>query len=202
MTVCICVKGDEFGPDLLTDQCEVHRPKAPLFYTGIGARQTPPAMLATITAIASRLATLGWTCRTGGADGADTAFEVGAAIGGREAALYLPWPGFNGRRNAKLARPTTRALLLAAHHHPSWRALTPGARGLHARNVHQVFGADLQIPSQFVLCWTPDGAETTTTRATGGTGQAIRIAIAYSVPAVNMAREGWRERISAMERGR
>lgn len=77
MTVCICVKGDEFGPDLLTDQCEVHRPKAPLFYTGIGARQTPPAMLATITAIASRLATLGWTCRTGGADGADTAFEVG-----------------------------------------------------------------------------------------------------------------------------
>jgi hypothetical protein len=45
-----------------------------------------------------------------------------------------------------------------------------------------VLGHDLRSPSRFVVCWTADG------RATGGTGQAIRIAEAYAVPVFNFGR--------------
>lgn len=69
---------------------------------------------------------------------------------------------------------------------------------LHARNVHQVLGAACSDPAAWVLCWTPDGTERETTAKTGGTGQAIRIAVAHGVPVVNMAREGWRERLEAL----
>lgn len=58
----------------------------------------------------------------------------------------------------------------------------------------------LNEPAAFVLCWTPDGAERETTRDTGGTGQAIRIAVASGVPVVNMARPGWRERLEGLLR--
>jgi len=43
---------------------------------------------------ATRLELLGYTLRSGGANGADTAFEEGCC----RKELYLPWPGFNGRR--------------------------------------------------------------------------------------------------------
>jgi len=62
-------------------------------YTGIGSRQTPPNVIATMEKIARRLADRGFTLRSGGADGADTAFERGAGSGSTE--IYLPWKGFN-----------------------------------------------------------------------------------------------------------
>jgi hypothetical protein len=51
--------------------------------------------------------------------------------------------------------------------------------------MHQILGDDLKTPVDFVLCWTPDGAETSTSYSTGGTGQAIRLAIANSIPVFN-----------------
>jgi hypothetical protein len=39
-----------------------------------------------------------------------------------------------------------------------------------------------------VLCWTPDGAIDKTGKKTGGTGQAIRLAVAHGVPVYNLAR--------------
>lgn len=169
-------------------------------YAGVGSRSTPRDTLLVMTRTASELARDGWTLRTGGADGADEAFRLGAI--GRE--LYLPWPGFGAHLGIPsdgpgvFTRATPRANEIAQRFHPSWRTLSRGARMLHARNVHQVLGADCQSPSALVLCWTPDGAETTTTSKTGGTGQAIRIAVAHGVPVVNMARDGWEKRLEAL----
>ena len=59
------------------------------------------------------------------------------------------------------------------------------ARKFHARNCYQVLGKDLQSPSNFVLCWTPGGA------VTGGTGQALRIAIDRGIPVFNMGAPEW-----------
>ncbi len=58
-----------------------------------------------------------------------------------------------------------------------------------ARNSHQVLGADLKSPVDFVICWTPDGCETERQRVweTGGTGQAIALADRWGVPVVNLA---------------
>jgi predicted Rossmann fold nucleotide-binding protein DprA/Smf involved in DNA uptake len=46
-------------------------------YAGIGSRSTPPETLPLIESIAARLAEKGWVLRSGGADGADSAFEKG-----------------------------------------------------------------------------------------------------------------------------
>lgn len=155
-------------------------------YTGIGSRETPSATQGTIYRIAEFLARNGLTLRSGGADGADQAFERGAVLGPSE--IYLPWKGFNGNRSLLFDIPA-EAFTIAGKFHPGWNHLTEPVRRLMARNAQQVLGMDLNSPSAFVLCWTPDGADgllKKTTSKTGGTGQAIRIAAHYGVPVINL----------------
>lgn len=136
-----------------------------LTYAGIGSRETPEAVCEQMAAIAKELWALGYTLRSGGAHGADTAFETGA----------------NGR--SQIFRPhhvTPQALDLAARFHPRWEKCSDPSRLLLARNGFQVLGADLKTPSKFVICWTKDGGPS------GGTGQALRIAAAYAIPVFNM----------------
>ena len=47
------------------------------FYTGIGSRNTPVSEQEKITKIAAYLEAIGFVLRSGGADGADQAFERG-----------------------------------------------------------------------------------------------------------------------------
>lgn len=161
---------------------------ARITYAGIGARHTPPDVLALMHRIAGALAQRGWVLRTGGAPGADQAFAAGARDAGGTAELFLPWPGFEHHTTARLTRPTARALELAARHHPAWHRLRPPTRALLARNGHQVLGADLEQPAHVVICWTPDGSLTGQGAGSGGTGQALRIAHANDVAVVNLAR--------------
>lgn len=161
-----------------------------MIYTGVGSRRTPDDVLALMERFATRLSEEGWTLRSGCAPGADTAFEL--ASGWRHE-LYLPWPNFEGRGNylVRLTEPSKQAMEVAALFHPYWSGLSPEARKLHARNVHQVLGPDLGhiVVSRFVLCWTPGG------QGGGGTGQALRIARAYDVPVFDLGRDDAESRI-------
>lgn len=167
-------------------------------YAGIGSRKTPTDVLDLMTCIATRLDGWGWTLRSGGADGADEAFENGAT---RSKGLYLPWPNFNGRNGVWVTRdkPSAKAMEIAAKYHPNWKNLREAVQKLHARNVHQILGADCASPCAMVVCWTPDGSTGITTARTGGTGQAIRIAHDHRVPIFNLARPdhrlAWEEAI-------
>lgn len=156
-------------------------------YAGIGSRETPPDVLLLMQRLASLLGSLGFTLRTGGADGADTAFEHGAPSDDL-VEVFCPWRGFNGRQHARLWKPSLDAFEVARSAHPGWTHLSGPAKALHARNAHQVFGVDMRSPAAFLLCWTRDGAVKATTSRTGGTGQAIRIAAAHGVPVYNLAR--------------
>lgn len=152
-----------------------------MFYTGVGSRQTPSNVLSDFRRLSKLLARQGWVLRSGGAPGADEAFERGHFSAGVNhwPQIFLPWSNFNGRREfLHYSRPSKKAYEIAAEFHPNWNALTAGGRALHARNVHQVLGPDLEHPnpSKFLICWTPNG------RGGGGTGQAIRVAKAYDVP--------------------
>jgi hypothetical protein len=49
---------------------------------------------------------------------------------------------------------------------------------LHARNVYQILGEDLQSPSQFVISWTPGGCEI------GGTRTALVLAKRRGIPTI------------------
>lgn len=146
-----------------------------MIYAGIGSRETPPSTMLLIGALAQRLASLGYKLRTGGAKGADKAFEL--ATPHDQLALYREHHGQD-----------KKAQDMAQKFHPAWDRCNEQARRLHARNCMIVLGAALNNPVDFVLCWTPDGAETAshTGHRTGGTGQAIRVAHFYNIPVFNL----------------
>lgn len=160
------------------------------FYTGIGSRETPGEMCRYMHSIAGFLEIHLWTLRSGAAQGADAAFEAGVRDDLNKQ-IFLPWSKFNGSSSPRM-RPSPEATQIAATVHPAWLKCGGGARSMHARNVHQVLGEDVLRPvlSQFVVCWTPDGAQTAAecSKDTGGTGMAIRIASRYGVPVFNLQR--------------
>ena len=156
-----------------------------MIYAGIGSRETPDFMLQFMKKIGKFFGTRDWLLRSGGAKGADSAFEIGCDyVDGSKEIYYAevdkhPEADWDG------------ALKLVEKYHPAPYALRSDyLRLLMARNSFQVLGADLKTPAALVVCWTPDGCEdgTQTTRDTGGTGQAIRIATAYGIPVLNLQR--------------
>ncbi|RKQ90516.1 hypothetical protein C8N24_0321 [Solirubrobacter pauli] len=172
-------------------------------YAGIGSRTTPPSILRVMRQFATEAARLGWTLRSGGAGGADETFEDAATDAGGSVECFHPWPGFRAHERARqirptLERPTAAALAVAADAHPAWSRLSRGARALHARNAHQILGADLHTPSDVIVCWTPDGSLDGSSRESGGTGQALRIAARHGVPVLNLARPEHRRMIETI----
>lgn len=154
------------------------------FYSGIGARATPPEMLSLMTRAAFALLKRDYVLRSGHAIGADSAFERGA---GDAAQIFLPAPGWRGSVSvfhAGTMGPEIwgRAREIAAAHHSAFASLSRFVQDLHTLGVFQVLGPALDSPSEFVLCWTADG------EASGGTGHAMRIAATYGVPAYNFQR--------------
>jgi hypothetical protein len=160
------------------------------YYAGIGSRSTPPIILKKMYSLAVVLSRLGIILRSGGAEGADTAFEAGA---NHICEIYLPSPtfGYNPNRIHSYPEPTYSAMVMASKHHPRWQYLKPYVQKLHARNCHQILGRNLDEPSKFVICWTSDKCESNRNRTvkTGGTGMAIAIADEYDIPVFNLANE-------------
>lgn len=169
-------------------------------YAGIGSRCTPWQIWIIMEQLGQKLASNGAVLRSGGKRGADEAFERGCdKVVGRKI-IFSPY-GYNFRYRSgdKVHKETfayTRkegrdAERIAAEHHPNWSRLDAHCRCLHARNVHIILSLDCKSPVDFVLCWTPDGARTAeeTSRSTGGTGQAIRIASNHGIKVYNLAAE-------------
>lgn len=157
------------------------------FYTGIGSRRTPAPMLQTMRQLAVRLADAGYVLRSGAAPGADTAFEQGCdeADGAKE--IYIPWKWFSNNPS-ELFYQHPDSFKVAGEIHFAWSYLKPAVRKLMARNVHQVLGQDLLTPSDFVICYTPDGCTSFEqySKNTGGTGLAISVASINNIPVFNL----------------
>jgi len=149
------------------------------YYAGIGSRKTPIEILDLMNQIATELSNEDWTLRSGGADGADSAFEVGAT----KKQIFLPWNGFNIREvEGDLVLDNLQAWdLVSKHFHPAPEKCTQGAQRLHGRNAFIILGPELNEPVDMVICWTPKG------EVTGGTGLALRIAEHFEIPVFNLA---------------
>ena len=93
-----------------------------MFYAGIGSRKCPPEILFLMTASAEKLAQRGYTLRSGGASGADSAFEAGAT----RKEIYLPWRGFNSNES-RLCTIDPLAYAMAERYHPAWNRCSPAA---------------------------------------------------------------------------
>lgn len=145
-------------------------------YTGIGSRSTPPEVLKQMYIFASILGRHGFMLRSGGAQGADSAFEDGCDHNKGMKEIFLPWKGFNNKES-QFYSPALKAYDIAKQFHPAWNKCSWGAMKLHARNSHQILGPELDDPTDFIICWT---------KTRGGTNQAIRIAMEYGIPIWNL----------------
>lgn len=146
-------------------------------YAGIGSRETPAKILNIMANLAKQLSDNGFTLRSGGALGADAAFEIGSS----KSEIYLPWKGYNSKKGMVPYKPSHEEI--AKHFHPAWDKCGQGARKLHVRNLYILVGDTLDNPVDFVICWTKDGKDT------GGTGLGIRVANHLNVPVFNLYHE-------------
>lgn len=152
------------------------------YYSGVGSRDTPQVILNDMKEIARVLRDAGYVLNSGGAGGADSAFEFGA---GDLKQIFLPYDGFNGRRvdDVHFFMPDNPAAKkIAAKYHPNWNRCGFAAKRFHTRNSYQVLGMDLKTPVDFVICYTEGGL------LKGGTAQAMRIAKDHDIPIFNLGR--------------
>lgn len=155
-------------------------------YAGIGSRQTTLDILNIMRSLGQFLANNGWTLRSGGAEGADTAFEEGCDLANGKKEIYLPWQKFNGNSSLLYYESKEipediriKSFELAEQFHPGWEYLSSASKLLISRNGFQVLGQDLCSPVDMILYWCPSDN-------TGGTGQALRIAAAKDIPMFNV----------------
>ena len=157
------------------------------YYAGIGAREIPEDIRKELIKIGATLASKGYILRSGGAQGADSAFERGCDLVKGSKEIFLPWKNFNDSqspffltKNYYDLEPIAKTIYL------NWDNVSIGVRKMHARNVQQILG---NIPGQdqpvdFVVCWTNRPAD-----QFGGTRFGMRLAEARSIPVYNLYEE-------------
>lgn len=179
-------------------------------YTGVGSRETPLEMMRVISSLAERLADEGFVLRSGAADGADTAFELGHenwrwgdnwGVGHPDALkeIFIAWNGFSDRTDKEdgvyclKGEIVQEAEEIASSVHPAWDRLSRGAKALHSRNCFQVLGKDLRTPSKFLVCYAPVDKHGV---PKGGTRTAWVLARLWNIPCFNLAIPADLERIN------
>lgn len=167
-------------------------------YSGIGSRRTPVEFEKKMGDIAHFLQD-NFTLRSGGCPGPDLWFENGVTNGNTEIFLHKKG-GITKIHPSSRYHVNETALKIAKKFHPVWDSLSYTAKLLMGRNCYQVLGENLDDPVIFVLCYTPDGCEDGryTTRDTGGTGQAIRVASYMGIPIINMANKLWEDKLASI----
>lgn len=163
-------------------------------YTGIGSRKIGKENYAFLFQIGKKLKEQGWIVRSGGAQGADSAFGEADPLGEH----YVPWRNFAVLKNLSEINVNQfkrdileKAAKIAAEHHKKWDSLSSAVQLLHTRNVFQIFGRSLDSPSKMVIFWAPEEKG----EVVGGTGQAIRIARSYNIPTYNTYFSETKERL-------
>src|SRR5215217_6010795 len=110
-----------------------------MFYTGIGSRKTPRSVMNEMTEIARVLEEHGYILRSGGAGGADSAFEKGVKVH-ENAEIFLPWEGFEGRfidnKRYFVWKPEAKKIIATIR--KDFKTMGSRSRRFHTRNVHQV----------------------------------------------------------------
>ena len=135
-----------------------------MYYTGVGSRSTPTHVAIAQNLIAGILAKLGYTLRSGHADGSDINFERGAyKVSPSKTAIYLPWKGFRSDEDLDQVKyyclndkafQWARKQLNKSGVIPYFDDMTDVNKAFHARNVFQIFGKE-KVPSDFVVYYAP-----------------------------------------------
>lgn len=176
------------------------------YYAGIGSRETPKEICNKMTEIASLLEKQDFVLRSGGAKGADHAFEIGISDP-LMMDIYLPYINFNNKSGSKYIfisnsdHSNYKAAYESLKYHPRGFNMSHGTKVMMIRNYFQACGLVNQSNSKFVICWTPKAANGYTIKTTyddGGSGQCIRIAAANDIPVYNLKDKRY-ENLTAQE---
>ena len=163
-----------------------------MIITGVGARRTPESVCELFKEIGVEARERGWFIRSGHAEGADYAFELGAK---KNCIVYLPWATFNKDKPVlgigRSSQLRDEVLKIVYKLEPYAKDLSDGVKLIKSRNVYQVLGEDLKSPSDVLICWTEEGI------VEGGTGLAIKIAQMHNIPIVNV---GNRETAASLDK--
>lgn len=183
-------------------------------YAGIGSRETSIDIQKEMYKIAKELESLGYVGQSGGAIGADKAFEGanqpwekedGTVAGTKEftrsKSNVTKWAKYSDGKNIaskfvvfKSSDSNDKVRNIAKEIHPKKQKLSEkDGLDLHARNTFQVFGKNLDTPVDFVLFYAQEQKDSI--RPKGGTGQAVEMARLKGIPTINMADKNWREQL-------
>lgn len=176
------------------------------YYTGIGSRNIYPEEAEFLENVAVALYKEGFTLRSGGAVGADSAFEKAVVACACFRSLpsplqiFLPWRNFNGHTGYPLyeylCTPSNWPLWSDANTimrdiHPTPERLKSGPEALHTRNIPQILGPKLDNPSKFVIYC----ADEMDGEVKGGTRTAVVLARQYKIPTFNIRIPEHKERL-------
>lgn len=161
--------------------------KQKLIYAGVGSRSTPTPILRLMCDFARLVAEQGdWLLRSGGAIGADLAFELGCNEAKGRKEIYLTYPRKQGWSSKDIILDPSKVSDIIEYYREHGIMdskhignLSPDARKLHARNYYQVMGLN-EEPADLVVCWTEKGQEV------GGTRTAIRLAKSKGIMVKNL----------------
>lgn len=183
-------------------------------YAGIGSRKTPKDILKLMEKIGEKLAKNGWILRSGGAIGADTAFENGAKKVNDLAEIYTPENFDKSKENIAFC---DSYLLPIIDKGRDFKKFGYGTKLLLRRNVHQILGKPIATPCslnslkevcgldnnwinvndlnpvKFVIFWMP--TEDIWDENGGGTRYAVRIADKLNIPLFNLKNEKDKKRL-------
>lgn len=145
-------------------------------YAGIGARKTPEEILMLMRRLATIFGKKGYKLRSGGALGADKAFEMGAK--GQPCDVFTVRdvpddPNF-------WAYDMAKSCLLPQL---KWDTFKPYVQKLFARNMMIILGPKGDDPVDRVFCWTPT---LDYENAFGGTPHSLRCAARSGIPIHNL----------------
>lgn len=161
-----------------------------IYYAGIGSRDIDEDMdlFHKLVGLGESFAKLGYILRSGGADGADSAFEIGCDLASGKKEIYLPWRYFNENTSDLVLEPTKELEEITRSIYTRYDMSSRAVQKLHMRNVLQILGQPSIGPkSSFVICWT-DRANSDT----GGTRFGIALAEKYHIPVINLYEKNWK----------
>lgn len=171
--------------------------------TVIGSRETPLPAQDSITNFSSAVQRNNGVVRSGGAPGADSACERGITNPYAKQ-IFLPFPNFNGVKSGigvytldqLHSHHQQAAEEIASRFHPNWSAVlrNNAAVKLMTRNVFQILGPDLNLPSDMVVMWAKGSRSLVAKKDSqnrifdvpGGTGLAVRLAHHLEIPILHV----------------
>lgn len=199
-------------------------------FTGIGSENAPKHVTDLITEISYLLAISGRSLRSSGAKGCSTAFELGVnnafkkgLCGSRPLTpktgnplqpvkeIYLPYRGFENHSDDAYFEydPTLKGRIIGFIRSGVLmsefeKIQNPYLIKDYVVRVFQLLGKTLNKPSKFMLCWTPDGARTSSESSVeiGQSYVSICLAEALKIQTFNLENKSdfnkiveWRDKI-------